>query len=690
MEKESCEIAATRLELEDTQQKLTFAKKELAEKKQELLSTKGELSLILSSLSWRITKPVRFSGRLARGDFSQVVFLLKKTPIPRLLYRIRAEVRRLLPQLSLIHSSRNDRVLIESAKYRAETLFCQPHSVDLTLDPKALPQIDVSVVTFNNTHWLDTFYSSLLAQDYPLGLINIKFVDNGSNDESVQALDYFKFKYKNLFNSIEVYSQTNKGYGAGHDAAIAKGKSEYILVTNIDLEFEQTAILRVVSAAINDSGMVASWELRQKPYEHPKHYDPVSLDTLWSSHACVLMRRSAYEQVGGYEPRIFMYGEDVELSYRFRSQGYRLKYVPSAVVYHYTYEEPGQVKPIQFSGSTLANIYIRLRYGAIQDWFGGALLYAGLVVKGGGFNGSRVIALKNWQSIMRNLAYFCSKSKMTNHTFPFRGFDYEMVRDGAFYRCEPQGEVLPLVTVVTRTYKGRQDWLKECVCSVANQTYPNVQHVIVEDGGDTMAGLIEDIKKYYGDSCNVKYRTLPKKGRSFAGNMGLSLADGEYLMFLDDDDLLYADHVEVLMSALTKSDCAAAYSLSWEVLTDLNSSEQGTQYTEREYHLPEVYRQEFSREKLKVRNYIPIQSIIFKRKLYEELGGFDESMEYLEDWHLWVKYGLKYDFKFVEKTTSLYRVPFSLSERDKRKSLLDGAYFDALAKQEELVRKLES
>ncbi|MBK8401205.1 MAG: glycosyltransferase [Propionivibrio sp.] len=77
----------------------------------------------------------------------------------------------------------------------------------------------------------------------------------------------------------------------------------------------------------------------------------------------------------GYEDRIFAYGEDVELSYRLRDHGFRLKYCPKAVCYHYSYEEAGQLKPLQFFGGTLANFYIRLRYGSILQILTGSILY---------------------------------------------------------------------------------------------------------------------------------------------------------------------------------------------------------------------------------------------------------------------------------------------------------------------------
>ena len=98
------------------------------------------------------------------------------------------------------------------------------------------------------------------------------------------------------------------------------------------------------------------------------------------SSACILFRRSALEQVGGYEPRLFLYGEDVELSYRLRDHGYVLRYCVDAVCWHYTYETANELKPAQFFGSTVANVLLRLRYGTPGEIFGGLSMYFGLLL----------------------------------------------------------------------------------------------------------------------------------------------------------------------------------------------------------------------------------------------------------------------------------------------------------------------
>ena len=64
---------------------------------------------------------------------------------------------------------------------------------------------------------------------------------------------------------------------------------------------------------------------------------------------------------------------------------------------------------------------------------------------------------------------------------------------------------------------------------------------------------------------------------------------------------------------------------------------------------------------------------MFEKELFEQYGGLDESLDALEDWDLWVRYSLHTDFDTVEKTTSLYRVPYVREMNEKRQKDLDDA-----------------
>jgi len=364
--------------------------------------------------------------------------------------------------------------------------------------------------------------------------------------------------------------------------------------------------------------------------------------------------------------------------------------VPSARVNHYTYEDEDTFKPLQFYGSTLANAYIRLRYGNFRDVLGIAKLHTLLLADGGPQEVSRYQILKNIARILVNTPYFLlsRKKPLGGANFPFRKWDYEMVREGSFYTLPEQRRIKPRVSIITRTYSGRERWLYESITSVLNQTYERIELIIVEDGGETQKDLVERCQALFAGDHVIRYSAQPKRGRSFNGNAGLKIATGDYIMFLDDDDLLFPDHVEILARELmAEEDISAAYALSWEVATTYYPDEQ-TLYSEHMHTTPDLLRQEFDREILQRHNYLPIQSVLFRRALFEHYGGFDVEMFQLEDWDLWFRYSSESNFKYIPKVTSLYRTPYNTSERASRHQLLHENYAFAKGKQVHFLRSL--
>ena len=521
-----------------------------------------------------------------------------------------------------------------------------------------LPRIDVSVVTFNSDRWIDGFIGSLTAIDYPFDLIEVKFVDNASTDSTLDKLRHALIKLHEKGISAVIIQQPNRGFGAGHNVAISQGCAPFCLVTNIDLVFEADALKKVVSRAIADEFRAAAWELRQKPYEHPKYYDPVTHSTNWNSHACLLLRREAFDRIGGYDENIFMYGEDVEFSYRLRNFGYVLRYCPDAVVWHYPYEDIHQCKPLQDYGSKIANIYLRFKFGNLWNIAAVPILLLAWLLRPQPYRSARYRALLGIIRIFRMAPKAIGWRRQRNRDvyFPFNMFNYDIRRDGAFFELKEKHSNPPLISIITRTYPGRELYLQQALLSVRNQTYGNLEHIIVEDGGNTHGELVGRARSITDHP--IRYMAQDKVGRSKAGNVGLSHARGEYCLFLDDDDLLFADHVEVLVDSLLRNpDAFASYSLAWEVATDTRNVSGAGAYREMSYILLEKYKQEFNSDLLVKRNYLTIQSVLFKRVLFLERGGMDESLDALEDWNLWIRYSRNVHFVYVPKLTSLYRIP---------------------------------
>ncbi|MFE8643478.1 glycosyltransferase [Sphingomonas sp. NCPPB 2930] len=643
-----------------------------------------DIRALVSSRSWKITRPIRFFGLLARGEYGEAKRLsravlsraMRRLPHPMrgFLTRLRARV---IAASGLVGTTsvRLDAVaqLVERRNaYTAETALAA--DVLRPPQPAAWPDVDISVVTHNNGKWIDGFMASLRLLDYPRERLHLRFVDNQSTDQTVAQLQAAVRGLVAEGFDTQLLQCPNNGFGAGHNAGLAAGRSPFGLVSNIDLEFEPDALKRIVAIALHDE-RGASWELRQKPYEHPKFYDPVTGATNWNSHACVLLRRSAFQSIGGYDDNIFMYGEDVEMSYRLRRAGWVLRYCPTAVVTHYAYENAGQVKPVQYLGSTFANLYLRLKYGKPADVTIVPLMALGLLALPQAFPGSRKALLRNFAKLVVKAPLALAARRSSKAVFPFQVWDYELRRDGAFVEGHPLPADPPLVSVVTRTFQGRERLLRQAMLSVAHQTYPRIELIVVQDGGDSLGAVVREVAAVTGMDC--RFIATPKEGRSATGNAGLAAARGRWCLFLDDDDLVFADHVEVLAHALLQQpETVAAYSPAWEVETDFPNGI-SADYEEKLYTVPPVLKQEFHLELLQERNYMAIQSVLFERRLFEERGGFDVDMDALEDWVMWNVYADGNVFAYVPKVTSLFRTPANVEIRKRRNDIFAGTYLPA-------------
>lgn len=129
----------------------------------------------------------------------------------------------------------------------------------------------------------------------------------------------------------------NVGFGRAHNqlSQMTGSDPEFLLLLNPDAVPFSDALVALVEAA-RRAPDAALLEAVQVPVEHPKTYDLTTLETNWCSAACLLVRRSVFQELGGFDPGFFLYGEDVDLSWRAWLSGRRCLYIPTARCVHVT------------------------------------------------------------------------------------------------------------------------------------------------------------------------------------------------------------------------------------------------------------------------------------------------------------------------------------------------------------------
>lgn len=532
--------------------------------------------------------------------------------------------------------------------------------------------MDVIYVAYNSEKWIDDCFQSLINIEKPKQNLKIWIVDNHSEDLTVSKLELWKEKFQGVVEEFHILEMdSNLGFGAANNYAANLGKEEYICFINIDTQVFQDTFTRLEREIEDSNPTVGIWEMRQLPYEHPKLYNPINGDVSWCSGAAMTVRREVFEKVRGFDSHMFMYGEDVDLSWRIREKGYYLKYCPGVVINHFSYQYANEIKKTQFIYGIKNNLFLRYRFGSVIDILKGHVLFAMVLFGTVPKEEFRKAIFINYLKHFGEIPYWLKTR--SSYRGKFQGWEFEYKRDETAIRLK-RTESGPLVSVVVRTC-GRPNVLREALLCLKRQTYENIEIIVVEDGSPISESMV---KQDFAELNLHYYCTKEKKGRSHAGNYALEKTTGKFINFLDDDDLFFDDHIETLISELIEKRAKVAYSFGIESTIRVIGQEP---YEYEVKRLRKRYADSFDKLRLCYENYMPIQCVMFSRTLYEELGGFDETLEYLEDWDLWLRYATQTDFVCVPKTTSIYRVPADKAVSRARQKNLDMALENVRAKE---------
>lgn len=221
----------------------------------------------------------------------------------------------------------------------------------------------------------------------------------------------------------------------------------------------------------------------------------------------------------------------------------------------------------------------------------------------------------------------------------------------------------PLVSVIIPTYK-RSEFLLRAIDSVLNQTYKNIEIIVVDDNdgeNEFRKSTEELITNGYKDKGIVYIKHESNKGLPSARNTGIKAAKGYYIAFLDDDDEWLPEKTEKQLKLFSElSSEYGVISCGWNII-DSHRNQSKVEY-------PKV---KGDVNKFLALNYFsPPSMVMVKSKFLKEVNGFDESFFWRQDIELYYRLSFICLFEFVPEVLVNYYYHSGSMSRNFPKKLL--------------------
>ena len=217
----------------------------------------------------------------------------------------------------------------------------------------------------------------------------------------------------------------------------------------------------------------------------------------------------------------------------------------------------------------------------------------------------------------------------------------------------------PLVSIVFTSYN-HKEYLKQALDSLINQTYPNLEIIIIDDCSTD--GSQEVLKQYeHHDNIVLKLQSVNSGSYVNSSNYGAEMASGEYINFAQCDDFSNQNQIEKLVSkAIEFPNVGVVFSKSY--LIDSNGVIIGDDYENREYSF---------REKCLNSSFISgdlmfgfltyscvipnLSSALIKRDLLASTGGLSNKYKVASDWAFWLELSFTTNFYYISKPLNYFR-----------------------------------
>ncbi len=211
---------------------------------------------------------------------------------------------------------------------------------------------------------------------------------------------------------------------------------------------------------------------------------------------------------------------------------------------------------------------------------------------------------------------------------------------------------MPKISVLIPAYNA-MNYLPETMENVLSQTFDDFEVIVVNDGSS------DEIERWVSQIKDPRVRLITQKNQGLAGarNTGITNAQGEYIAFLDADDLWEPTKLEKQLGVLEENpEVALVY--TWVAYIDETGKPTGRVFKNQAEG--DVWK------KLTERNIVECGSVaMVRRSCFEAVGLFDCNLgSYVEDWDMWLRMASRYPFKVVKEPLVYYRQCSSSASRN--------------------------
>lgn len=516
--------------------------------------------------------------------------------------------------------------------------------------------VSVAIPVYNRASYLVDAVNSALSQNYDN--FEVVVVDDGSTDNTAEAVRQFND------SRLRYVLKEHSGAPATRNRCIAEARGDYVLWLDSDdrlLPGALASYARVLKDFPEADVIYGDLEITDSRFSHMEdlaYYDwhgrnRELLAEFFRYNAIpnpgTLVRKSCYEQFGGYDVS-YKRAHDYEFWVRIALKAV-FKHVDATVVqwrWHDSNMSSGSVKIDTSYDARLVQGMLD-RYDIKElftsfDWNTDAEVEVNAWIA----IAKRFMDLQDVTTAVKYFAKACClkpTSDMLALYKQLQGIEQSLEslnsdKSSSRKRKPPA----PQVSVIVPTHN-RPEMLREAIGSILAQTFQDFEVIVVNDAGTDVEHIVASF-----DSQKIRYLAHESnRGLAAARNTAIRAAQGKYIAYLDDDDRYYPDHLATLVERLESDSCQVAYSDAYRV-HQVRQGEDG--YVTINRDIPYSY--EFDADEILVDNCFPVLCAMHHKSCLDDAGMFDESLQRLEDWDLWIRLSRRFAFCHIKKVTCEY------------------------------------